>query len=90
MYEEKTLTGYPSIDKPWLKYYSSDYVNLPLPECKIFDYCYEENKNNIPEYARPVEFKVIDRLPVTPIGKVDYRALEKLAEEYNNTYGLNS
>lgn len=47
MYEEKTLTGYPSIDKPWLKYYSSDYVNLPLPECKIFDYCYEENKNNM-------------------------------------------
>ena len=24
---EKELTGYPSIDKPWLKYYSEEAIN---------------------------------------------------------------
>lgn len=36
---------------------------------------------DLPEYAQPMEIKIIDKLPLTPIGKVDYRALEKLAEE---------
>lgn len=30
--KEKQLTGYPSIDKPWLKYYSEEASNAPLPE----------------------------------------------------------
>ena len=29
--EEKELTGYPSIDKPWLKYYSDEAITAPLP-----------------------------------------------------------
>ncbi len=36
--EEKKLTGYASIDKPWLKYYTEDAINAPLPECTIFEY----------------------------------------------------
>ena len=32
MREEKKLTGYPSIDKPWMKYYSEEAVNAKLPE----------------------------------------------------------
>lgn len=24
------MTGYPSIDKPWLKYYSKEFINKPL------------------------------------------------------------
>ena len=39
------LTGYPSIDKPWLKYYSEEATNAKLPECTIFEYMYENNKN---------------------------------------------
>ena len=31
MIKETSLTGYPSIDKPWLKWYKSD-INK-LPEC---------------------------------------------------------
>ncbi len=27
----KELTGYPSIDKPWLKYYSEERISAPLP-----------------------------------------------------------
>ena len=35
--EEKKLTGYPSIDKPWLKYYSEEAIHAPLPECTAFE-----------------------------------------------------
>ena len=39
------MTGYPSIDKPWLKYYSEEAINAPLPECTIYEYMYQNNKN---------------------------------------------
>ncbi len=35
----------------------------------------------LPEYAQPVLYRFIDVLPLTPIGKVDYRALEERAME---------
>ena len=38
-------------------------------------------KKELPEYAQPVDFIFIDKMPLTPIGKVDYRALEKEAEK---------
>lgn len=38
-------TGYPSVDKPWLKYYSEEAINAPLPECSIYEYMLENNKD---------------------------------------------
>jgi len=32
----------------------------------------------LPEYAQPVDIRFVEKLPLTPIGKVDYRALEKM------------
>lgn len=43
MNEQKHLTGYPSIDKPWLKYYSEEAKTAPLPECSIYEYLLENN-----------------------------------------------
>ena len=43
--EEKKLTGYASIDKPWLKYYSEEAINAPLPECTIYEYLWINNKD---------------------------------------------
>ena len=37
--------GYPSIDKPWLKYYSEEAINASLPECSIYDYLVQNNKD---------------------------------------------
>ena len=37
-------------------------------------------KTELPEYAQPIDFKFIEALPLTSIGKVDYRALERMAE----------
>ena len=38
-------------------------------------------QNEIPEYAQPVEWHFCQSLPLTPIGKIDYRALEEMAKE---------
>ena len=45
MSEEKKLTGYPSIDKPWLKYYSEEAINAKLPECTIYQNIFNHNKD---------------------------------------------
>lgn len=48
---EKQLTGYPSIDKPWLKYYSEEAINAPLPECTMYEYLWENNKDHLDDVA---------------------------------------
>lgn len=37
-------------------------------------------KKKLPEYAQPKKWNVIKAMPLTSIGKVDYLALEKMAE----------
>ncbi|MBQ6332210.1 MAG: acyl--CoA ligase [Clostridia bacterium] len=49
--EQAKLTGYPSIDKPWLKYYSEEAINAPLPECTIYEYLWENNKDHLESIA---------------------------------------
>ena len=51
MTEEKKLTGVPSIDKPWLKYYSEEAINAPLPQSSLYDYLYECNREHMEDYA---------------------------------------
>ena len=41
------LTGYPSIDKPWLKYFSDEAINEPLPNCTLYEYLYDNNKDTL-------------------------------------------
>ncbi len=49
--ENKNLTGYPSIDKPWLKYYSEEAINAKLPECTIYKYLWQNNKDHLNDTA---------------------------------------
>lgn len=51
MLNDLTLTGYSSIDKPWLKYYSQEAIEADLPECTLYEYLYENNKDHKDEYA---------------------------------------
>lgn len=51
MSREKELTGYPSIDKPWLKYYSEDKQGNPMPQGTLYQYLYECNKDNLNDIA---------------------------------------
>ena len=48
---EKKQTGYPSIDKPWLKYYSEEALNAPLPEGSMYDYMTACNVGRMDETA---------------------------------------
>lgn len=43
---ENNLTGYPSIDKPWLKYYSEEAINASIPECTIYENIFQHNKEH--------------------------------------------
>ena len=44
--DEKTKV-YLSKDKPWLKYYKKEAINAALPECTIWQYVYDNNKDNM-------------------------------------------
>lgn len=49
--EQQKITGYPSIDKPWLKYYSEEAINAPLPEKTLYQYIYENNRDDTSNIA---------------------------------------
>ncbi len=49
--EQKRLTGYPSIDKPWLKYYSEDALRAELPAGSMFDYVFRRNADHPKDIA---------------------------------------
>ncbi len=49
--KEKELTGYPSIDKPWLKYYSEEALRAKVPECSMYDLLYGNNCANTDDIA---------------------------------------
>ena len=51
MPEEKQLTGYPSIDKPWLKYYSKDTSENPLQGKTVFTNIYSINASHPDDIA---------------------------------------
>ena len=55
-------TGYPSIDKPWLRYYSQKDINTPLPEetlYSIFKRCNVQNlqKTAINYYGQKISYQ---------------------------------
>jgi len=47
----KKKTGYPSIDKPWLKYYCEEVINASLPECTMYEYVFNLNQDNLDRTA---------------------------------------
>ncbi len=47
----KKLTGYPSIDKPWLKYYTKEDLEIIVPKCTIYQNIYDQNKDFLDDVA---------------------------------------
>lgn len=43
--EQTKLTGYPSIDKPWLKYYSKEAERITIPECSFYEDMYLHSRH---------------------------------------------
>ncbi len=48
---KSNLTGYPSIDKPWLKYYSEEAIHAHAAECTVYQNIYRHNKEHLNELA---------------------------------------
>ena len=42
---EQNMTGYPSIDKPWLKHYTEDDLSKPIPQDNMFDLIWKSNQD---------------------------------------------
>lgn len=51
MNSEKELTGYPSIDKPWLRYYSEDAVSADIPNQTLYEMVFENHSNHLSDIA---------------------------------------
>lgn len=49
--EEKILTGFPSLDKPWMKYYSEKARKEKLPECTMYELLKEYNRDYLKNTA---------------------------------------
>ena len=49
--EEKKMSGFPSVDKPWLKYYSDEAIHAEMPDCSLYQYLYESNKDHYNDTA---------------------------------------
>lgn len=75
---EGPMTGYASIDKPWLKYYDEDDLMIDIPSCKAYDFFVANNINNL------------DSIAINFLGrKITYRELIKKIDDttkalYNN------
>ena len=70
MPEERLKTGYPSVDKPWLKYYSEEAIRSKLPHMTAVEYLKEQNKNRL-------DLPAIDSFD----GKYTYRELFKSIDQ---------
>lgn len=45
------LTGHPSIDKPWLKYYTDEQIKTDMPQMSAYKYLFEQNKKYLSRTA---------------------------------------
>ncbi len=59
MENEKQRTGYPSIDKPWLKYYTEEIINKKMPSKSAYQMIYDANKDSLDSIALVFENKKI-------------------------------
>lgn len=44
---DSSLSGYPSVDKPWLKYFPKEYINAQMPKCTMYEMIYNNNQDNL-------------------------------------------
>ena len=78
--------GYPSIDKPWLKWYSEETQKAEIE--LLFHWRNNDIKNDLlrmlhsqlPDHFIPKDIVILDKMPITQNGKIDYR---ELTRKYN-------
>ena len=51
------MTGYPSVDKPWLKYYNRNVVEDSIPDFTLYGFLWENNK----DYPKDIAINYLGR-----------------------------
>lgn len=74
----RKLTGYPSIDKPWLKYYDTDFDESQIPEISIYQLAYEANKDNLDDIA--IDMRISKNSFKKSMAKISYDKFFKRIE----------
>ncbi|MBE5946947.1 MAG: hypothetical protein E7259_08465 [Lachnospiraceae bacterium] len=64
MLTEHNRTGYPSIDKPWLKYYSGEAIKAPIPQRTVYESIYDINSKHLDDvslmyFGRKITYKTV-------------------------------
>ena len=54
--DQRKPTGYPSIDRPWLKYYTEEQINAPLPHMTAYEYIKAQNADRLDYVAIDSDF----------------------------------
>lgn len=49
--QEERKKGYPSVDKPWLKYYSPEVISGELPRCGAYELLFGKNQDHLADTA---------------------------------------
>lgn len=70
------VVGYKQQNKQFLKAFVTLDKKVPVDENKLVDEVKKVCLTQLSPYAVPERVEVIDKMPMTPIGKVDYRALQ--------------
>ncbi|MCH5353137.1 MAG: AMP-binding protein [Acutalibacter sp.] len=74
-------TGYPSIDKPWMKYYDTTFDERNLPKQTIYELAYSRNKDNLSNIAIDVRMSGNDfNKGITITYKELFARIEKCAK----------
>ena len=55
------MTGYPSIDKPWLQYYDNRVIDQKLPQYSMYEYIYRNNEKSFDNIALEYYGQTISR-----------------------------
>lgn len=79
--EEKTMTGYPSIDKPWLKYYGRELDKEPF-NGNLYEHVYSKNKDYLENKALQFYGRNISYCDL-------FHMVDKVAQVFLN-YGIRS
>ena len=59
------MTGYPSIDKPWLRFYTEEAIKSTFPNSSIYEFILNKNKDHpndiaIRYFGNKISFKYTD------------------------------
>ena len=59
-------TGYASLDKPWLKFYTEEQITADLPENTIYEYMFKKNNDHLDDLAliyfgKKITFRTLKR-----------------------------